>query len=218
NLATQAPRLALGAASSLFSLIFVLVMSFYLIKDTDQIGRNVRASAPAGYEVDVQRIIADLNEIWSSFLRGQVILALIIGVVTTVALLILGVRSALLLGLLAGVLEVVPTVGPIIAMIPAVLIALFQGSMHWPIDNTVFALIVVGAYSLIQQLENHLIVPDVLGRSVNLLPVVILFGALAGASLAGILGIFLAAPVLATARVALQFVLRKLLEPLPRES
>jgi predicted PurR-regulated permease PerM len=128
---------------------------------------------------------------------------------------VLGVRNALLLGSLAGLLEVVPNLGPIIAAVPAVLIAFFQGSSIWNIENTTFALIVIGAYVLIQQLENHLIVPNVLGSSVNLPPMVILFGALAGASLAGVLGIFLAAPVLATARLVLEFVLNKLTEPLP---
>jgi len=120
-----------------------------------------------------------------------------------------------LLCVLAGVMEVVPTIGPIIAMIPAVFIALFQGSTRLAIDPTVFAVVVVIAYLLIQQSENHLIVPNVLGSSVNLPPIIILFGAFAGASLAGVLGIFLAPPVLATARLIGEYVLNKLFEPLP---
>lgn len=210
---SRVPGLLMGAASSVFSVIFMLVLSFYLLKDADRFQAEIERSLPDAYRDDARRILSELNEIWSSFLRGQVILALIIGVVTTLALFVLGVRNALLLGLLAGVLEVVPTLGPIIAMIPAVLIAFFQGSTHFAIDNLLFALVVVGAYLVIQQLENHLIVPNVLGRSVNLPPALILFGALAGASLAGILGIFLAAPVLATGRLFLRFVARKLLEP-----
>ncbi len=87
--------------------------------------------------------------------------------------------------------------------------------VDWPIDHTAFALLILAAYIVIQQLENHLIVPKVIGSSVNLPPVVILIGTLAGASLAGVLGIFLAAPVLATARVFGEFLLKKLLEPLP---
>jgi predicted PurR-regulated permease PerM len=156
--------------------------------------------------------------VWAGFLRGQLLLALIIGVATTMVLEILGVPNALLLGVLAGILEVVPTIGPIIAMIPAVLLAFFQGSTHFTLDNTLFACIVVGAYIVIQQLENHIVVPNVLGRSVDLPASVILFGALAGASLAGVLGIFLAAPVLATARLALRFILDKLFEPLPERT
>jgi predicted PurR-regulated permease PerM len=131
---------------------------------------------------------------------------------------ILGVINALILGILAGILEVVPTIGPIIAMVPAVLIAFFQGSTNWAIDPTIFALIVILVYFAIQQLENHVVVPNVLGASVNLPPVLILAGTIVGASLAGVLGIFLAAPVIATARLFFQFVFRKLFEPLPEAS
>lgn len=209
----RVPSLLVGAASSVFALVFVLVMAFYLLKDADKFEDALLNSITPPHRDDAQKIIADLDQIWSSFLRGQVMLAIVIGTLTTAVLWVLGVRNALLLGLLAGVLEVVPTIGPIIAMVPAVVIALLQGSTRWALDPVIFALVVVGAYLVIQQLENNLIVPKVLGESVNLPGVVILFGAFAGAALAGILGIFLAAPVLATARVFLAFVFRKLQEP-----
>jgi predicted PurR-regulated permease PerM len=215
TLGARVPSVLLGAASSVFSLVFILVMSFYLVKDADKLNRAIEQAAPEGYRDDAQRIMAELNTIWSSFLRGQVILALVIGAVTTVALYGLGVPNALLLGLLAGLMEVVPTLGPIIAMVPAVLVAFFQGSSLWPLDPAIFAVVVLIAYLLIQQLENHLVVPMVLGQSVDLPPVVVLFGAFAGASLAGVLGIFLAAPVLATVRAIGQFIYKKLIEPLP---
>ncbi len=211
----QAPMFLIGAASRVFNLLVILVLSFYLLKDADSFERQLDTAVPAAYRADAERIKTELVEIWSGFLRGQILLALIIGAVTALALSALGVSNALLLGLLAGILEVVPTIGPIIAAVPAVLVAFFQGSSLWTIDRSVFALVVAGTYVVIQQLENHLVVPSVLGRSVNLPAVVVLFGALAGASLAGILGVFLAAPVLATTRLLMQFMLRKLFEPLP---
>jgi predicted PurR-regulated permease PerM len=213
TLASALPRVLVGAASSVLSVVLVLVLSFYLLIDAEAIGHGIDGLVPVDYREEWHRIKSEFGRIWSSFLRGQVVLAIIIGTIVTLTLMILGVPNAFFLGLLAGVLEVVPNIGPIIAMIPAVLIALFQGSHSWAIDNTVFAIIVVAAYTLIQQLENHIIVPKVIGESVNLPPVVILIGAFAGANLAGVLGIFLAAPVLATARVVGEFVIRKLLEP-----
>ncbi len=209
------PRFLLGFVSRALSVVVILVLSFYLLKDAEWIGRSIDNAIPTEYRDEVQHIKAELATVWSSFLRGQILLAIIIGVTVSIVLTLLGVRQALLLGLLAGVLEVVPTIGPILAAIPAVLLAFFQGSSHWPIQNATFALIVIIAYVLIQQLENHLVVPTVLGSSVNLPAIVILFGALAGAALAGVLGIFLAAPVLATARLVLQYLLGKLFEPLP---
>lgn len=213
----QSPRYIAGAASSLLNIFIVLVLSFYLVKDADTFVERIRTVVPPAYHEDFDRIARELDVVWSGFLRGQVVLALIIGTITTIALMILGVRSALVLGILAGILEVVPTIGPIIAMIPAVLIAFFQGSTNWNIDPTIFALIVILVYFAIQQLENHIVVPNVLGASVNLPPVLILAGTIVGASLAGVLGIFLAAPVIATARLFFQFIFRKLFEPLPDE-
>ncbi len=212
------PRFLIGAISRVLSMVVILVLSFYLLKDAEWIGRSIDNAVPTEYRDEAQHIKAELASIWSSFLRGQILLAIIIGVTVSIVLTVLGVRNALLLGLLAGVLEVVPTLGPILAAIPAVLLAFFQGSAIWNIENTTFALIVIFAYVLIQEFENHLVVPTVLGSSVNLPAIVILFGALAGASLAGVLGIFLAAPVLATARLVLQYLLRKLFEPVPAES
>ncbi|MEW5720929.1 MAG: AI-2E family transporter, partial [Chloroflexota bacterium] len=198
------PRVVVGAASGVLSVVLALVLSFYLLLETETISRNIDNAIPEEYREEWRHIKMEFNRIWSSFLRGQVILAIVIGVVVAGVLAILGVPNALLLGILAGILEVVPNLGPLLAMIPAVLIALLQGSTHWAIDHIAFALIVVGAYFVIQQLENHIIVPKIIGSSVDLPPVVILIGALAGASIAGVLGIFLAAPVLATARVVAQ--------------
>lgn len=217
GLLDESPRVLAGAASSLFNVFVILVLSFYLVKDADKFAPRLRARLPAAYHDDFDRILGELDKVWSGFLRGQVLLALIIGVVTTVALTILGVRSALVLGILAGLLEVVPTIGPIIAMVPAVFIALFQGSANWAIEPTIFAVIVAITYFGIQQLENHIIVPNVLGASVNLPPVLILAGTIVGASLAGVLGVFLAAPVIATARLFFGYVASKLFEPLPNE-
>lgn len=210
--ALASPRMVVGVASSVFGALVTLVLSFYLLLEAETLGRNIDNAVPVEYRDEWQRIKSELNRIWASFLRGQVLLALIIGVLVTITLTILGVPNALVLGLLAGLLEVVPNLGPVLAMIPAVFIALLRGSTLWAIDPLVFALIVVGAYFVIQQLENNLIVPKVIGSSVDLPPVVVLIGALAGASLAGVLGIFLAAPMLATARVLAKFLLRKLLE------
>ncbi len=217
DLLEQSPRFIAGAASSLFNVFLILVLSFYLVKDAEKIAQRIRDAVPASYLDDFDRIVRELDQVWAGFLRGQVVLALIIGTITTIALTVLGVRSALVLGILAGLLEVVPTIGPIIAMIPAVFIALFQGSANWAIEPTIFALIVILVYFAIQQLENHVIVPNVLGASVNLPPVLILAGTIVGASLAGVLGIFLAAPVIATARLFFQFILRNLFEPLLNE-
>jgi len=112
-----------------------------------------------------------------------------------------GLPYAGVLGLIAGVMEFVPTLGPVIAMIPAVLVALFQGSSFLPLGNFWFAVLVAGLYIVIQQIEGNLLLPRILGRSLNLHPLLVLIAIIVGGSLAGILGMLLAAPVLATLRI-----------------
>jgi hypothetical protein len=105
----------------------------------------------------------------------------------------------------------VPNLGPLLATIPAVLIALLQGSSYLPISNSWFAVIVLVFYVIVQNLENAFIVPRVLGDAVKVHPLIILAGVLVGAASAGVLGIFLAAPVIASLREILVYLYRKVL-------
>jgi predicted PurR-regulated permease PerM len=147
----------------------------------------------------------EVNQVLRAYIRGQLLLAAVIGAVTYVSVLALGLRYALLLAVVAGVLEVVPVIGPILAAIPAILLALFQPEVPFGLANWMYALIVAAVYALIQQLENNLLVPNIVGRSVNLHPVVVLFGVVAGANLAGVFGVFLSVPALATVRIVARY-------------
>ena len=117
-----------------------------------------------------------------------------------------------LVGILAGILEIVPNIGPVLAAIPAIILALFQGSMRFDLNYVWFAILVALTHFLIQQVENHYFVPRIIGGSVNLHPVVTIVGVLVGANLVGILGIFLAAPTIATIRVLARYVHNKVMD------
>ncbi len=207
----------IDVASSAAWLLFILVISFYLLKDAQKIGSYLEGLVPPAHRKDVRRLAKEVNAVWSAFLRGQLILCAVVGFVVWVVLWIVGVRNSLVLGIVAGVLEVIPNIGPAVSAIPAVLIAFFQGSSRLNIPNSWFALLVIGLYILIQELENKFLVPYIMGRSLRLHPLVVLVGVIAGASLAGPLGIFLAAPILATARVLGSYAHRKLLDLEPFE-
>lgn len=210
---------AAGFASTLVWLIFILIVSFWVARDADQISRVLEGLIPIGYQDEFVNLRAKVGIIWDSFFRGLLVLSLTVGVITTVAMWLAGVKNALLLGMLAGVLEVVPTFGPIIACIPAVAVAFFQGSTHLPIPNGWFALLVLGLYVLIQQVENNFLAPRIIGSSVKIHPLVALVGAIAGYSVAGILGAFLAAPLIGSSRILGEYIYRKLVEvePAPEE-
>ena len=207
-------------ATGVLWVIFVFVVSFYLMRDWHRMTRYLSSIVPADYKADYANLTARFARVWQSFFRGQVILSLVVGTVVASTTAIVGLSNALVLGLLAGLLEVIPNFGPVIAAVPAVALALFKGSSWLPIGNFWFALLVVGLYILIQQVENNYLVPRIIGSSVELHPMVVLVGAIAGAGLAGVLGIFLAAPVLASARAVLAYVYAKLLDvdPFPESS
>jgi predicted PurR-regulated permease PerM len=204
-------------ASSVVSLAFTLVASVYLSVDGGTMGRSLIDGIPVVFRPELLELARRLRLVWDAFVRGQVLLMLIIGVVVGVGAAILGLPNALSLGLLAGFLELVPSLGPFLATVPAVLIALLQGSTHFAIGHGWFALIVVVFYVGVQSLENTLIVPRVLGDAVKVHPLVILAGVLVGAAAAGVLGVFLAAPVIASLREILGYLYRKVLnvDPFP---
>jgi predicted PurR-regulated permease PerM len=117
------------------------------------------------------------------------------------------------------VFELIPNLGPILAAIPAVIVALIQGSTVLPVSNWVFALIIIGFYILMQQFENSFVVPRVLGGAVDLHPLIVMVGVLVGANVAGIIGALLAAPIIATGREIIRYLYRKILgvSPFPPE-
>ncbi len=217
--ATHTVSILVDLASIVLWLIFIVVVSFYMLKDADRLTKTFEGFVPPSYQLEFRRLRSEVGGIWNAFLRGQLILSAVVGAVITVVLAILGVRNALVLGLLAAVLEVIPNVGPTLAAVPAVLIAYFQGSLHLPLTNGWFALLVIAAYLVIQQVENNYLVPRIIGRSLNLHPLVVIIGAIAGGIFAGMLGILLAAPTLATLRVLAHYVYCKMLdlEPFPQE-
>jgi putative heme transporter len=200
--------------------ILVLMVSIYLAIDGPRIGEAISETAgQSGYRQDARRIIAETLKVWNAYLRGQVILGLVIFVIVAVTLSILGVNNSLELGILSGVLEFLPVLGPVIGAVAAVIVALVQDGNPWGMSPWVFALVVLGAMIIIQQIENTLLVPRIVGDALSLHPVVVLVGVIAGTSLAGLLGAVLAAPVIATLKIIGIYIWRKMLDlpPFPEE-
>ncbi|MGD8967732.1 MAG: AI-2E family transporter [Anaerolineae bacterium] len=199
-----------GIASGAFWVIFVIIVAFYLVRDAYRIAEQVDRLAPPGYRDDATRLRQEIAQMWNAFLRGQLLLGSAMALATVVVDTAIGLPYAWALGLFAGVMELVPNIGPYIAAIPAVLVALIQGSSFIPLGNFWFAVLVAGVYFLLQLIENNFFVPRILGRTLNVHPLVVMIGIIAGGQLAGILGVLLAAPTLATFRVLGRYVLRRL--------
>ncbi len=172
-----------------FAILTLFVISFYMLIDHERIKRNITELFPRRYQSYIHAVIVEAEQKLGAWLRGQLILSLVIGLCTWIALSLVGMKYALPLSLIAGVGEVIPTVGPIISAIPAIIIALNIS----PTMAGIVALI----YILIQFAENHLIVPKVMQRAIGLHPLFTILTILIGGQLMGVLGALLAIPLVA---------------------
>jgi predicted PurR-regulated permease PerM len=198
----QATGYATGAVWSAIGLLAIFFVSLYLAIDGERVLDWIEKKVPIDYRPTYHALRLEIDTVWRRFFRGQLVLAIVVGTMTTAGLLVLGIAYAVPLGIIAGLLEVIPRIGPALSVIPAVIVALVTPSTTFPdLPRLWLAALVVLLYIMIQNLENNILVPRILGSSVNLPPAVMLLGALAGAKLAGIPGILLAAPVMGSIRV-----------------
>ncbi len=182
--------------SGLFSLFVILVISFYILVQDSAIKRILRSLLPGKSMPYATQLVNRIQKKLGLWLRGQLILGFLIFLLVYVGLILLGVKYALILAIIAGLLEFIPYLGPMIAGFLAIMLTLF----HSP----VLALLVLVLYMVIQAIENHILVPKVMQKTVGLNPVISIFALLIGAKLGGVIGLILAIPVVTALSVFIQ--------------
>lgn len=203
-------RVAVDAGQQLltatFSIITVIVMTAYLLADTPRMARFIGQFIPEDRKEEGEHLFQSMSRVVGGYLRGQLITSLAIGVFTFVLLTILGVPNPLAFAVFAAFADAIPLVGALAATIPPTAAALQESSTT--------ALIVVVGMIIYQQFEDRLLVPRIYGRMLNLPPIIVLIAVLAGAELLGIIGVLLALPLTAAARVAIDFTIENRRLPL----
>lgn len=172
--------------SSIFSLFLVSVVSFYLMLDESRLKKELSVLFPKKDREKVLAVSQFVEEKLGAWFRGQLVLCASIGILTWIALSVIGFPFALPLALIAGLLEIVPTIGPILSALPAVIVALSV--------SPGLTLLIILIYIIIQTLENNILVPKVMQRAVGLNPIVIILAITVGAQLLGVLGALLSIP------------------------
>jgi predicted PurR-regulated permease PerM len=177
-------------------IIFVLgpVMAFYLLVDLPRLRRGAMALVPPARRTEMRSLMDQIGQAVGGFFRGQLLVALFVGVASSIGLWAIGLPFWLLVGIVAGVFNLVPLVGPFIGGALAVIIALISGQ---PLKAVWAALVLLA----VQQIDNHLISPNVMGRTVQLHPVVVMLALLVGASFAGLFGMLVIVPLVAVAKI-----------------
>jgi len=179
--------------SSIFLILTLFVLSFYMLLEWKKLIKLITSPFSGKQEKLVANIVTKVEYGLGRWVRGQFTLSVIVGIMTYVGLRLLGIPFALPLSLVAAILEVVPIVGPIIAAIPAILVGLAAAP--------ILGLAVAALFLIVQQIENNLLVPMVMSKVVGLQPPVIIIALLIGAKLAGVLGAFLAIPLVVVAKI-----------------
>jgi predicted PurR-regulated permease PerM len=194
----------------LLTIVTSIMISIHLCRDGWKLKDWIVKQFPENFRIETDEFLKRLGNIWNSYFVGELKLMLIIGMVTFGVCTALGLHWALPLGIIAGFLEVIPNIGPIISCIPAIFSAAIFGSYWLPLDNFLMVLVVIIAYILIQQIENIIVVPRVMSHALDIHPVLIIIGILILNKRIGLFGALLAAPILGLLKVTLHFVTCKI--------
>ncbi len=204
----------LGFIVAIFTSTLVTVLvAVYLNADSRRYHEGLARVVPPGYEGDALRLGSRIKRVWTWYMYGQLINSLITGLLVWGALELVGLPGAFLMGFIMVLLNMIPTIGPILAAVPGVLAALIQGTTRFDnMNNLVFAFLVAGIYIVVVQLQANLIAPRVMGSAVNLRPAVVMIGLVVGLQVGGLLGSLLAVPVIATGREIVRYLYAKLID------
>lgn len=212
NIGSLVGSLATGAAETVGWIIFILIVSYFFLFESGGLrDRIIQVNIPV-YADDIRRMGAKLSNIWNAFLRGQIIIFFLTSIVYAVFLSILGVRYALVLALITGFANFIPYVGPAVNWVVLGLVTFFQSSNPFGVSSFAYMAIVIIGAILIDQVFNNLINPRVMASALKVHPAFVLIAALVAANLIGVIGVIVAAPLLATAQLMGTYIVRKMLD------
>jgi predicted PurR-regulated permease PerM len=205
--AGNAVSIGLTALTTVLQVLLMFIVAFLLALDAAAVRRVLRRLVPNDYRTDFDQIWRRIRRMLYAYVRGQLIIAGLIGILSGIACAVLGLPDAVALGLLAGITAVVPYLGPFLGAIPAVLVGLAASPLK--------ALLVGVAYFVISNVILNFVYPKVMGDAVKLPPLLVIVAFIAGFSWAGILGMFVAVPIAATLRIVFDHIYPRLYEKQP---
>jgi predicted PurR-regulated permease PerM len=209
-------RTVLGTAAGFFGFLIIPIWAFYILRDRVQLTNAFANSLPASWRDEVWAVLSIIERVVGRWIRAQLLLGVIVGIATYAGLVILGwtidpqfIQFAVLLAVIAGILELLPIIGPILSAIPTLVVALTTS------DPLVAVIAVVVLYVVVQQVEGAVLVPRIQGSAVQLHPSLIIFALIIGGSIAGLLGAILAIPITAAGRDVYRYLFRRLSDDYP---
>ncbi len=208
-----------GAANFLGWSLFVILVSYFVLAESGGLRDRIITVEFPGYAQDFERLSRDLGRIWNAFLRGQIIIFFLAVLLYSILLSILGVHYALSLALLAGLARFVPYIGPAINWLVLIIVAYFQTFKLFDLSPLSYTLLVVIIALTVDQIFDNIVSPRILSSALKVHPAAVLVAAIIAANLVGLLGVVIAAPILATVALFWRYTMRKMLDvdPWPEE-
>lgn len=200
------------AISGIIDFFLFLVSTFYFLKEGSGIFDKFLNIIPKDYRIETEILFRKINAVLGNYLRGQLLVILSSFLMFFTFFTVLGIDFALMLALIAGFLEVVVLVGPMVSGLLAIIVVLLTGASNFDLNPMQAALVLVVGSFVIRQIQDYVVTPHIMGKVVRVHPLVILFAVMAGGHMAGILGLVLAVPVAAVIRILLEFSLDKINE------
>ncbi len=197
--------------------LFVMLTSYFLLSESGRFpGQLVRVDIP-GYEEDIRRLGLELGVIWNGFIRGQLLIIALVVISYTILLSILDMHYTFGIAIMAGLARFIPYVGPLVTLVVTGLVAFFQPANYFGLEPIYYVLLVLVACFALDQIYDNIISPRLMGQTLNVHPAAILVAAIVFTNLIGVIGLVLAAPVVATVNLSSRYVLRKMfdLDPWP---
>ncbi len=198
---TRLPRVSINLVSNLFYLILAPVIAFYILKDLKAITETAFALVPVRYREEAKVIAKKIDTVLGSFIKGQFLVALSVGILTSIGLSVIRVDYAIVIGMITGVLNIIPYFGPVVGALLAGIVGLFRSPL-----TALWAVLVL---LIVQQIDSLFLTPNIMRKQVSLHPVLIVFSLLTGGVLFGVMGMLLAIPVAAVGKVLIYHFVEK---------
>jgi len=199
-----------SATKNLLWILIILAATYYLLRDWALLRKRLSKFVPEQYLPDARRLYSEIKLVWRGYLRGNLVLMLIVGVVFSLAWVIIGVPGALVLGIIAGILTIIPDLGPAIAAGLAVLVALFEGSTYLHISNIWFAILVASVYMVLINIKNIWLRPRIFSRGVHMHEGIVFVAIMVAVLIQGILGALIIVPLLASIFIVGNYTYRRI--------
>lgn len=214
---TQLLGILQTATTNFAWILLIVVVTYYFLLDWEKLVAWLFRLVPVPYQGDVQRLFSEIQSVWQAYLRGQLLLMVVIGISTWLLTAAAGLPDALLIGILAGALDVIPSLGPLVAMLVGAGVAFFAGSTYLAISNIWFTLLILAIFAVIQGLENIWLRPKIFGFNLRLHPAIVFVAIVGALALAGVVVALIIVPIISSLEILGKYIFRRILRQDPWE-